>query len=412
MTAGHDNRTTTRLHDHYDVAVIGAGIVGLATARELLLRAPGSRVIVLEKEDGPARHQTGHNSGVIHSGLYYRPGSEKARLCVAGNALLTAYCDERGIRYERCGKLVVASNEEELAALEELRRRGETNGLTGLRRLTPEEMREVEPHVVGTGALHVPSAGIIDYVAVARALGADMHNAGGEISYQSEVGSVEQREGSVHLETRGRTIAAERVVGCAGLWSDRLARRAGADPEPRIVPFRGDYYVLRPQRRSLVRALVYPVPDPRFPFLGVHFTRRIDGAVWLGPNAVLAFARDGYRRTDVSLGDLVETVRAPGFRKLARRYWRTGAAEMYRDFSRSAFLRELRRYLPELTARDLLPGPSGVRAQAIAADGTLLDDFVFDRLGRFLNVRNAPSPAATSSLAIARTIVDQLQTAD
>lgn len=400
------------MHDHYDVAVIGAGIVGLATARELLRRTPGSRVIVLEKEDGPARHQSGHNSGVIHSGLYYRPGSEKARLCVAGNALLTAYCDERGIPYERCGKLVVASNEEELATLEELRRRGETNGLAGLRRLSAEEIREVEPHVVGTGALHVPSAGIVDYLAVARALGADVHNAGGEISYRSEVGSVEQRDGSVHLETRGRTIAAERVVGCAGLWSDRLAQRAGADPEPRIVPFRGDYYVLRPQRRSLVRGLVYPVPDPRFPFLGVHFTRRIDGAVWLGPNAVLAFARDGYRRTDVSVRDLVETVRASGFRKLARRYWRTGAAEMYRDFSRSAFLGELRRYLPELTAHDLLPGPSGVRAQAIAADGTLLDDFVFDRLGRLLNVRNAPSPAATSSLAIARTIVDQLQTAN
>jgi len=251
----------------------------------------------------------------------------------------------------------------------------------------------------------------VDYVAVARALEADVRAAGGAVRYGSDVAAVDRRDGALHLRTAHKTVVAERAVGCAGLWSDRLARRAGADPEPRIVPFRGDYYVLRPERRALVRALVYPVPDPRFPFLGVHFTRRIDGAVWLGPNAVLAFARAGYRRTDVSLGDLVDTIRTPGFRRLARRHWRAGAAEMYRDLSRRAFLAELRRYVPDLRADDLLPGPSGVRAQAIAADGTLLDDFVFDRLGPFLNVRNAPSPAATSSLAIARAIVDALETA-
>lgn len=395
--------------DRYDVAIIGAGLVGLATARELLRRSPRSRLVVLEKEDGPARHQSGHNSGVIHSGVYYRPGSEKARLCVAGGALLTAYCDERGIRYERCGKLIVAASDTERGALDTLRQRGETNGLTGLRVLDPSEMRAVEPNVVGAAALHVPSAGIVDYAQVARALEADVRAAGGEIAYGREVGAIGRRDGTLRLHVGGTFIVTERAIGCAGLWSDRLARRAGANPEPRIVPFRGDYYVLRPERRSLVRALVYPVPDPRFPFLGVHFTRRIDGAVWLGPNAVLAFARAGYRRRDVSVGDLLETLGMAGFRHLARRYWRTGTAELYRDLSRRAFLAELRRYVPALTDADLLPGPSGVRAQAIAPDGTLVEDFVFDRVGGFLNVRNAPSPAATSSLAIAAAIADRLE---
>lgn len=392
----------------YDYAVVGAGIVGLATARELLRRAPRGRLIVLEKEDGPARHQTGHNSGVIHSGLYYRPGSQKALLCVSGAALLTAYCDERGIPYERCGKLVVAAGERELPALEELRARGEANGLRGLRTLRADEIAAIEPHIVGAGALHVPSAGIVDFARVAHALAEDVHAAGGETAYASEVLAITPRDGSLRVRTRRREIAARRVVGCAGLWSDRLARAAGASAEPRIVPFRGDYYVLRPERRSLVRGLVYPVPDPRFPFLGVHFTRRIDGEVWLGPNAVLAFARHGYRRTTVRVGDLVETLRAPGFRRLAVRHWRAGLAELYRDVSKDAFLRDLRRYMPALRPDDLLPGPAGVRAQAVAADGTLVDDFVFDETGGFLNVRNAPSPAATSSLAIARAIADRL----
>lgn len=341
--------------------------------------------------------------------MYYRPGSEKARLCVAGGALLTAYCDEHGIRYERCGKLIVAATDGERAALETLRQRGETNGLTGLRILDPAQMREIEPNVIGVAALHVPSAGIVDYAEVARALAAEVRALGGEVAYGREVGAIGRRDGALRLHLSSTFVVTERAIGCAGLWSDRLARRAGAHPDPRIVPFRGDYYVLRPERRSLVRALVYPVPDPRFPFLGVHFTRRTDGAVWLGPNAVLAFARAGYRRRDVNARDLLETLGMAGFRRLARRYWRTGAAELYRDVSRRAFLAELRRYVPALTDADLLPGPSGVRAQAIAPDGTLVEDFVFDHVGAFLNVRNAPSPAATSCLAIAASIADVIR---
>ncbi len=393
----------------FDVAVIGAGILGLATARELVRRDPARRVVVLEKESGPAAHQTGHNSGVIHSGLYYAPGSAKARLCVTGRELMLAYCAERGVPVDRCGKLVVAVEEREVGRLDELHARGVANGLTGVRVVEGRDITEIEPAVRGLRALFVPEAAIVDYTRVASALADELRERGVTIAFGSAIRDIRAKPDEVELWTAHGAVTAEHVIACAGLHSDRLARMAGAAATPKIVPFRGDYYVLRPERRSLIRALVYPVPDPRFPFLGIHFTRRIDGAVWVGPNAVLAFAREGYRRTDVDLGDLTESLAYSGFRRLATRFWRTGALEMARDWVKPMFLAELRRYVPELVSADLLPGPSGVRAQALGEDGRLLDDFAFDSIGRILNVRNAPSPAATSSLALAREFVDRME---
>lgn len=396
--------------ERYDVAVVGAGILGVATAFELRRRHPGLRMVVLERETRPAVHQSGHNSGVIHSGVYYRPGSAKARLCVLGRRLLLEHLEERGIRFELCGKLIVALTPAELGSLGELRARAEANGVEGgAVLLDAAAMREIEPHAAGLGALHVPGAGITDFAEVTARLATEVERSGVVLRFEEPVVGIEERGGTVRLRTRTGWIEAERAVACAGLRSDQLARLGGAPAAPRIVPFRGDYYVLHPERRSLVRGLIYPVPDPRFPFLGIHLTRRIDGSVWLGPNAVLAFAREGYRRRDVDLRELSGTLGYSGFRLLARRYWRTGLAEMIRDVSRSAFLRALRPYVPELRGEDLLPGPSGVRAQAVGPGGELIDDFAFDAIGRLLNVRNAPSPAATSSLAIARALSDRLE---
>lgn len=392
----------------YDVAVIGAGILGLATARELVRRYPERKVVVVEKEHGPARHQTGHNSGVIHSGLYYAPGSAKARLCVTGRELMVEYCREHGVPFEICGKLIVAADESELARLDVLMDRGVRNGLTGLEYLTAEDIRKHEPAVRGLRAIWVPQAGIVDYTRVAETIAAEIGASGVTIVYDAPVTDLRVTAQEAQLVTPRGTITAERVIACAGLHSDRVARMTGAAAAPKIVPFRGDYYVLRRERRSLVRGLVYPVPDPRFPFLGVHFTRRIDGAVWLGPNAVLAFAREGYGRTDLDPRDLADALGYRGFRALATRYWRTGLAELARDWAKPLFLGALRRYVPELTMRDLAPGPSGVRAQALDESGQLLDDFAYDESERVLNVRNAPSPAATSSLALAREFVDRL----
>lgn len=389
-----------------DIAVIGGGIVGLAAARELLARRPGARLVVLEKEQALGRHQTGHNSGVIHSGLYYAPGSLKAKACVAGAASLVHYCDERGIPYERCGKVIVALEESELGRLEELYRRGTENGVPGLEMIGPERLREIEPHVTGVRALWSPNTGIIDFSRVAAAYAEDVRAAGGEIRTGHEVKGIERAGAATRITTTGGDIEARTVVACAGLYADRVAELSGASSTPRIVPFRGDYYVLRRSRRRLVRNLIYPVPDPAFPFLGVHFTRRMDGAVWLGPNAVLAFAREGYKLTDVNPRDLWQALSFSGFRRLATKYWKTGLAEMVRDVSKRSFLRSLQAYVPELEPADLRPGPSGVRAQALAADGTLVDDFVVDRAEGVLHVRNAPSPAATSSLAIATLIAD------
>ncbi|TME42304.1 MAG: L-2-hydroxyglutarate oxidase [Chloroflexi bacterium] len=390
----------------YDVAVIGAGILGLATARELARRGE-RRILVIDKERTQATHQTGHNSGVIHSGLYYTPGSAKARLCVAGRHLLLEFCNEQDIAHDICGKLVVAVEESELAELQTLYERGIANGLRGLRLVDAQEIREIEPAVRGLRAIWVPEAGIVNYRDVALAIARD--TPGVTFGLGARVTGLRVTSGEVEIQTTGGTARAENVIACAGLHSDRIARMTGAAPEPRIIPFRGDYWVLRPERRGLIRGLVYPVPDSRFPFLGIHFTRRIEGPVWCGPNAVLAFAREGYRRRDVDLGDLAEAVGYGGFRALAAKYWRTGLAELARDLSKRLFLDALRRYVPELTANDLLPGPSGVRAQAIDREGRLVDDFAFDTAERVLNVRNAPSPAATSSLALAKEFVDRLE---
>lgn len=392
----------------YDVAVIGAGILGLATARELIRRDPSRKVVVIDKEAGPARHQTGHNSGVIHSGLYYAEGSAKARLCVAGRQLLLDYCAERNVPMRLCGKLVVASDESELDRLATLYARGMANGLAGLQLVDETGIRQIEPAVRGLRAVWVPEAGIVNYSSVAAALAGDLTAAGVDLRYRAAVTRVHLEPGGARIDTATGRVFAEQVIACAGLQSDRIARMAGASPYPKVVPFRGDYYVLRAERRPLIRGLVYPVPDPRFPFLGVHFTPKIDGDVWLGPNAVFAFAREGYRRTDVNLGDLAESVGYVGFRRLVARHWRTGVAEMARDVWKPMFLAALQRYVPELRAGDLLPGPSGVRAQALDRNGALIDDFSYDFVGPLLNVRNAPSPAATSSLALAREFVDRI----
>ena len=394
-----------------DIAVIGGGIIGLAAARELLRRRPGARLVVLEKERALGRHQTGHNSGVIHSGIYYAPGSMKAKACVAGAAELMRYCEEKGIPFERCGKVIVALDDSELGRLEELHRRGTANGVPGLEMVGPERLRELEPHCRGVRALWSPNTGIIDFSRVAAAYAEDVREAGGEIRTGHAVVRIRRAGGRTRLTTTRGDVEARTVVACAGLYADRVAALGGAPRNPRIVPFRGDYYVLRPERRSLVRGLIYPVPDPAFPFLGVHFTRRMDGEVWLGPNAVLAFAREGYRLTDVNPRDLVEALTFAGFRRLALKYWKTGLAEMWRDVSKRAFLASLQAYIPEMRADDMLPGPSGVRAQALSDEGTLVDDFVVDTARGVLHVRNAPSPAATSSLAIAAMIADAVEQA-
>ena len=392
----------------YDVVVIGAGILGLGVSRELLSRYPHLRLGVLDKEAGIGQHQSGHNSGVLHSGIYYAPGSLKARLCVEGQRELYAYCENKGIPTDRCGKVIVASSDAEVPRLENLLERGLANGVQGLEMIGPERLREIEPHCVGVKALWSPNTGIVDYSQVTRAYAGDVQQAGGEVLPGYGVEKLFDRPARVVLQTTAGEVEAQHVIACAGLQADRVARMTGGPPEPRIVPFRGDYWVLRPDRRDLARNLIYPVPDPSFPFLGVHFTRRMDdGSVWLGPNAVLAFSREGYRRLDLRPRDLGEALAFRGFQRLAAKFWQTGLQEMVRDFSKDAFLKSLQVYIPELTMADLLPGPSGVRAQALGADGSLVDDFVFNaQADRIVHVRNAPSPAATSSLAISRYIAD------
>jgi (S)-2-hydroxyglutarate dehydrogenase len=397
----------------HDVVIVGAGIVGLAAAREILIRRPGTSLAVLDKEPAIGAHQTGHNSGVIHSGIYYAPGSLKARLCTAGARLMYEFCESHGVAAERCGKLIVATGESELPALDELHRRGTANGVPGLELVGPSQIREIEPHCRGVRALWSPATGIVDFSRVVRALAADLTGRGGTILTGCEVTGLTVRNASIAVSARGGDLTAARVLTCAGLHSDRVAALSGAPAEPRIVPFRGDYWQLRPDRRHLARNLIYPVPDPKFPFLGVHFTRRIgDNAVWLGPNAVLALAREGYRRWTVRPVDVAQTLSYPGFRRLARKYWRTGMTEVFRDFSKRAFVAACQRFIPELTPADVVPGPSGVRAQSVALDGGLLDDFSFNVQGpRLMHVRNAPSPAATSALAIARLIADEWERA-
>jgi L-2-hydroxyglutarate oxidase len=390
----------------YDVVVIGGGIVGVATAYALGQRLHGS-LAVLEAEDHLAAHQSGHNSGVIHSGLYYKPGSLKARNCVEGRDLMYRLVEEHGVPYERCGKVVVATEARELPALDELEQRGRANGLDGMRRLrSPEEIHEFEPSVAGIAGLHVPQTGIVDYLRVIAVLADLVRAAGGQIVLRARVESVRRSAGEIVLETAIGPITCRALVNCAGLQSDRVARLCGVQPGLQIVPFRGEYYELRAERRGLVRNLVYPVPDPAFPFLGVHFTRMIHGGVEAGPNAVLAWKREGYRHRDVSLRDLAGMAAYGGFWRMVGRFWKTGMGEMYRSLRKSAFVTALRRLVPDLRADDLEPGGSGVRAQAVEPSGLLVDDFRIVEAEGMVHVLNAPSPGATSSLSIGRTIAD------
>jgi (S)-2-hydroxyglutarate dehydrogenase len=391
---------------HSDVSIIGGGVVGLAVALEITLRFPGQRLLLIEKEAAVARHQSGHNSGVIHSGVYYQPGSLKARLCVSGAVAMLEFCRQHAIAHQVCGKVIVATRADELARLEALRRRGEANGLSGLRLIGPEQLREIEPHAAGLKALLVPSTGTTDYAAVCAKYAELIAARGGTVLTSARASAIHRRSNEIVVETSRGVFSTKALINCAGLYSDRVARMAGDDPGVVIVPFRGEYYDVVPGRASLVRALIYPVPDPQFPFLGVHFTRRISGCVDAGPNAVFALAREGYRHTDMSLRDLASCFAFPGFWRMARRHWRYGLDEWYRSFSKPAFVHALQRLLPEISERDLIPGGSGVRAQALKPDGALLDDFQFVTSGRVLHVLNVPSPAATASLAIAREIVD------
>jgi L-2-hydroxyglutarate oxidase LhgO len=390
----------------FDVIIIGGGAVGLGVGLEISRRFPHQKLLLVEKEDRVARHQSGHNSGVIHSGVYYKPGSLKARLCVAGAAAMVEFCREHGIPHDVCGKVIVATHEEEFPRLEDLRQRGEANGLTGLRLIGSEELHELEPHASGIRALVVPSTGITDYALVCDKYAQLIAANGGTVMTSAAVSGIHRATGEIVVETGKGAFATKSAINCAGLYSDRVARMAGDDPGIMIVPFRGEYYDLVPERVSLVRALIYPVPDPRFPFLGVHFTRRITGRVDAGPNAVLALAREGYRHTDISARDMLSSLAFPGFWRMANKHWRDGLGEWHRSLSKRAFVRALQRLLPEIQESDLVPGGSGVRAQALKPDGALVDDFQFVPSGMVLHVLNVPSPAATASLMIGKMIVD------
>jgi L-2-hydroxyglutarate oxidase LhgO len=392
------------------VGVVGGGIVGLAVAREVIRRRPGTRVVVLEKEDRLGAHQTGHNSGVVHAGIYYRPGSLKATLCARGRDLLKEYCSERGLPYEECGKLVVAVDEAERGRFDALEKTARENAVPGLRRVDGAEISEIEPYAAGLAALHSPRTAITDYVAVARALGADIVAAGGEVRLGALVSDVVRAGGRIEVRygssDGGRSVAVDRLVVCAGLHADRFAHLDG-EPSPRIVPFRGEYMTVVPAKQDLVRGMVYPVPDPRYPFLGVHFTRRVTGELEVGPNAVLALRREGYRGTWPSARDVRDILTWPGAWRMGAQHWRTGLREMAGSVSKRVYMRAAQRYVPAIGAADVVPGRAGVRAQAVELDGTLLDDFRITTSGGVTVVRNAPSPAATSSLAIAEHVVER-----
>ncbi|MEO1529117.1 MAG: L-2-hydroxyglutarate oxidase [Planctomycetota bacterium] len=389
-----------------DFVVIGAGIVGLATAWRLSRRYPDCTVAVVETERQPAEHQSGRNSGVIHSGIYYKPGSTKAITCRTGKALMEQFCDEHQIPWDRCGKVVVAITESELASLERIAERAEQNGVE-FEHINSDQLRELEPNAAGVSGLHVPETGIVDYRSVCLRLAELIVQQGGAVHYGSRITRIDHTEASIQLhDERGNSFEAGTMINCAGLHSDHICRLAGGSPEVQIVPFRGEYYELRPDRESLVKNLIYPVPDPSFPFLGVHFTRMIGGGVECGPNAVLALSREGYDWSRIRIGDLMETFRFGGFRKLARQHWRMGLGEMNRSLRKSAFVRALRRLLPAINSEDLVRGRAGVRAQAVSPDGKLVDDFLIQTEGNAIHVLNAPSPAATASLAIADKIVE------
>lgn len=387
-------------------AIVGGGIIGAAVARRLNQVEPGAAVTLLEKEDELARHQTGHNSGVVHAGLYYQPGSLKARLCRRGVGLLKEFCLDRGLVYDECGKVLVALDEVERSRLTDIEERARRNGVPGIRAIDAGELREIEPHVRGVAGLHSPTTAIVDFAAVTRSLAADAATGGVTVRRGVRVTGLTERSGEVVVTSNDGEESFDHVITCTGLYADRVAALAGDEADPRIVPFRGEYYLLRPDRRDLVRGLVYPVPDPRYPFLGVHLTLRVDGEVMVGPNAVLALAREGYGWGDVSAADLRDLLAWKGFRRFVRQHWRTGVREMSGSMRKRSFVAAARRYVPELEVSDVVPGPSGVRAQALGRDGALVDDFRLTRNGRVTSLRNAPSPAATSSLAIAEYLID------
>lgn len=388
------------------VAIVGGGIVGLATAYQLTRRYPGRSVTVLEKESSLASHQTGHNSGVLHSGIYYRPGSLKATNCREGRRAMVEFCQNEGVDYDICGKVIVAVDDAEIPALEAIYQRGQSNGVR-CELIDRQRLLKLEPYAAGVRAIHVPEAGIVDYAQVTEKLALRIGEAGGHILTDARVRSMRRIGQRVLLDTAVGEVEAQLVINCAGLQCDRVARLSGALPEAKIVPFRGEYYELLPAARRLVRNLIYPVPNPNFPFLGVHFTRMIHGGVECGPNAVLAFAREGYRKRDVNLRDLAETLTYGGFLRLAAKYWRVGLGEMWRSLSKMAFVKALRRLVPEISSADLVTAPAGVRAQAVAPDGAMVDDFLIQEDERVINVGNAPSPAATASLNIGKLIVER-----
>jgi (S)-2-hydroxyglutarate dehydrogenase len=389
------------------VAIVGGGILGLATAYRLTQQHPQCRVVILEKETQLAQHQTGHNSGVLHSGIYYKPGSLKATNCREGKKAMEAFCAAEGIDYEICGKVIVATNEAELPALQRIYERGQANGVR-CAIIDQAHLRELEPHAAGIKAIHVPEAGIVDYKQVCQRLAQRIQEHDGRIVTNAKVLGIDRNGGQVTLQSLAGDFTVDYVVNCAGLHSDRITALSGQPPAVKIVPFRGEYYEVKPSAHHLCRNLIYPVPDPNFPFLGVHFTRMIHGGVECGPNAVLAFAREGYHKTDVNIADLVETLTYPGFLKMAAKYWQTGLGEMWRSFSKAAFVKALQHLLPEIRAAELEPAPAGIRAQAIAPDGALVDDFMIQESERLINVCNAPSPAATASLNIGKVIVEKL----
>ena len=389
-----------------DIIIIGGGIVGLATALKLKQQKPQLKLTLIEKEKFLAAHQTGHNSGVIHSGIYYKPGSLKARNCINGYHQLIAFCNEHGIAHELCGKIIVATSKEELPQLDKIQSRGEENGLKGLKRIGAEAMREIEPHVNGIEAIVVPQAGIVNYKQVAAKYAELIRELGGEIILGEKVKDIRTESGESTVITSENTYTAKLVINCAGLYSDKVARMTQAKVNVKIVPFRGEYYEIVKERQHLVKNLIYPVPDPNFPFLGVHFTRMIEGGVEAGPNAVLAFSREGYTKSDIDVRELLETLAWPGFQKVAFKYWKTGMGEMYRSFSKAAFTKALQKLIPEIKENDLVSGGAGVRAQACDKEGGLLDDFLILEDEGAINVCNAPSPAATSSLSIGETVAN------
>ena len=390
----------------YDIAIIGSGIVGIATAYRLLLSKPDLKLVILEKENDVAMHQTGHNSGVIHSGLYYKPGSLKALNCIRGYKMLLEFCEQNQIKYDLCGKLVVATNKTEISQLAMLYERGMQNGLDGIKKLNANEIKEIEPYCSGVEGIFVKQTGIISYKIVSEKLRDKIVENGGEIKYNFKVNDIKIKNGNSEISSENETVNAKLIINCAGLYSDKIAKLSNQKIDTKIIPFRGEYYKLTPQRQYLIKNLIYPVPDPNFPFLGVHFTRMIEGGVEAGPNAVFAFKREGYKKTDIDFADLIESLTWPGFVKVALKYWKTGLGEYYRSFSKNAFTSALQKLVPEIKAEDLIAGGSGVRAQACDRTGGLLDDFKIIESEGIIDVLNAPSPAATSSLSIGQTIAE------